>query len=103
MNSITVSNNKILTYVVEESALFDSINIAIKQIKYVRLIGDPRLSFDDSKSNLQIYLSIKINTKNEGIDSFDVLKEVVSSVEKACSFLIDQKPINVQVVVLDNN
>ncbi|WP_255483476.1 MMB_0454 family protein [Mycoplasma sp. Pen4] len=102
MNWINVSYNSNQNYIVQESAILDVINNSISTIKSVKLANAPRLSFDEKHSNVHIYIDIKIKNSNSNkVQPTNIIKELVGLIEEDVRALIDKKPKNVQVVLLD--
>ncbi|MEA4134253.1 hypothetical protein NPA13_01485 [Mycoplasma sp. 2045] len=100
MNWINVSYNSNQNYIVQESAILDVVNIALSSYKNIKASNSIRLSFDDKHSNVEIYVDIKIkNQKNK--EPYSTIKELITQIENGVKSLIDKKPKNVQVVLLD--
>ncbi|WLP85860.1 MMB_0454 family protein [Mycoplasma seminis] len=103
MNWITVPYNSNQSYIVQESAIVDVIQNALDNTKYVKSnLSNMRLSFDEDHSNVQIYIDVKIRgPKDKEIDPYAIIKELTFKIEENVKTLIDKKPKNVQVVLLD--
>ncbi|SJZ43206.1 MMB_0454 family protein [Mycoplasmopsis verecunda] len=103
MNWITVPYNSNQSYIVQESAIVDVVNNAIASTKYVKSNpSNMRLSFDDNHSNVQIYIDVKIrNSQKNDINPYAIIKELTFKIEEGVRSLIDKRPKNVQVVLMD--
>ncbi|WP_416755261.1 MMB_0454 family protein [Mycoplasma sp. VS42A] len=103
MNWITVPYNSNQSYIVQESAIVDAVSNAIESTKYVKSnLSNMRLSFDDDHSNVQIYIDVKIRgAQSNEIDPYAIIKDLTFKIEESIKSLIDKKPKNVQVVLMD--
>ncbi|EFF41477.1 MMB_0454 family protein [Mycoplasmopsis alligatoris] len=97
MNLVNLSYSLNQTYLVHESAFKDVIPKAINEIKYVKLVNDPRISFDEKNDNVEIYLELKFKT-NKDVDA--LIKKVFSKIEEETINLIDITPKNIQVRII---
>ncbi|MHA3802145.1 MMB_0454 family protein [Mycoplasma sp. VS30B] len=103
MNWITVPYNSNQSYIVQESAIVDAVSVALETTKYVKSnLSNMRLSFEEDHSNLQIYIDVKIRgAQTNEIDPYAIIKDLTYKIEENVKSLIDKKPKNVQVVLMD--
>ncbi|VEU76567.1 MMB_0454 family protein [Mycoplasmopsis columboralis] len=100
MNWINVTYNSNQTYIVKEEAILDVINNVFSELKHLKLVKTPRLSFDENHLDLEIFVDVKIK-KNKTKDTYSAVKQLANQIEEAVKILIDKKPKNVQVCLLD--
>ncbi|QCZ36561.1 MMB_0454 family protein [Mycoplasma nasistruthionis] len=101
MNWINVSYNSNQTYIVQESALLNAIELVISSAKNVIKSSVPKLEIDPDHSNLNILIEIKLKNITKEHDPYSIVKDLTFDIEESVRALIDKKPKNVQVILLD--
>ncbi|WP_036451723.1 MMB_0454 family protein [Mycoplasma buteonis] len=99
MNWISVSYNQNQTYIVQEKAILDAISNVIGRFKSFKLASKPNVKINDDHSNLQLYLEIKLKIKSDSF--YTVIKELSNQLEETIKQMIDVKPKNIQIAVVD--
>lgn len=97
MNFVTVDFSLNQFFSVQESAFKGVIKHSFSKIKTVKLVNEPRISFEFDKKNIHIFLEIKVKSDIE-IDN--QLKEITKNIELGITNLIDTKPKNIQFNIL---
>ncbi|QDY88170.1 MMB_0454 family protein [Mycoplasma anserisalpingitidis] len=97
MNFVTVDFNLNQFFSVQESAFKQVIKQSFNLNKQVKMVSEPKISFEYDKKNIHIFLDIKIKNDAE-IDL--VLKEITKNIELGVVNLIDTKPKNIQFNIL---
>ncbi|AKF41232.1 hypothetical protein MCANUF31_00818 [Mycoplasmopsis canis UF31] len=98
-NWINVPYHSNQVYIVRESAIRDVLKNLITQNKKVKMSSSSKILIDEKHLDLQVFLDIKIK-KAEMNDSYNIIKNLVASVEEAVRKLIDKKPKNVQISLI---
>ncbi|AWX69975.1 hypothetical protein HUN03_00355 [Mycoplasmopsis anatis] len=93
MNFVTVDFNLNQFFSVQESAFKEVIKYSFLKTKTVKLVNEPRISFEFDKMNIHIFLEIKVKSDIE-IDNS--IKEITKNIEQGITNLIDTKPKNIQ-------
>ncbi|QDY86893.1 hypothetical protein FRW55_01805 [Mycoplasma anserisalpingitidis] len=97
MNFVTVDFNLNQFFSVQESAFKQVIKQSFNSNKQVKMVNEPKISFEYDKKNINIFIDIKIKHDAE-IDL--VLKEITKNIELGVVNLIDTKPKNIQFNIL---
>ncbi|RIV16357.1 MMB_0454 family protein [Mycoplasmopsis gallopavonis] len=100
MSWINVNYNSDQTYIVQENAIQDTINNVLKIIKKIKLINKPQIKINENHTNLEVCLDIKLPKKDQD-NPFELLKQLTNQLESAIKNLIDAKPNNIQLNILD--
>lgn len=97
MNFVTVDFNLNQFFSVQESAFKQVVKQSFNSNKQVKMVNEPKISFEYDKKNIHIFIDIKIKHDAE-IDL--VLKEITKNIELGVVNLIDTKPKNIQFNIL---
>ncbi|WP_051449499.1 MMB_0454 family protein [Mycoplasmopsis cricetuli] len=100
MNSVIVSYKSNQKYIVQQKAIIESINNVFSEINHSKLIKTPKLIFLNNNTDIEICVDIKIKL-NKVSDIYEAIKKVATSIEEAIKTLIDKKPKNVQICLID--
>ncbi|QKT05436.1 MMB_0454 family protein [Mycoplasma sp. OR1901] len=99
MSWINVSYHSDQVYVVQESAILDSIKLCFANNKQIKLVNRPRISIDSKRNNCYIFLDVKVKlNSNKKVNV--IIKELTKSIETSVKKLINITPKNIQISLL---
>ncbi|MEE3928195.1 hypothetical protein V2E24_01210 [Mycoplasmopsis ciconiae] len=98
MNLLTLNYNRDNYFSIYENVFYELVKNVISNTKNVKLF-DSRISLVDNKTNINIFVDIKILNKKSD-DTENIFRLITQEIEKEVELLIDTKPKNIQICLL---
>ncbi|QSF13379.1 MMB_0454 family protein [Mycoplasma sp. Mirounga ES2805-ORL] len=87
------------TISVNKETLVQIATDAVKETKYVKIHGEPRISFNKDQSNCSFAIDVKIKS---GAALGQTINSLINEISKRYETLLEMKPENISVSFISN-